>query len=74
MKPIVLRNETVRVKAKNFLDAVGMSQKRFADSIGYSSASISSWLAGKRTLPTRGLNLIETFLDKYSELLTDLKK
>lgn len=74
MKSTVLRNETAREKTKTFLDVTGMSQKRFAESVGYSSASICAWIAGKRTLPTRGLDLIEIFLDKYGELLADLRR
>lgn len=70
----ILRNETVRAKAEEFLSLTGMSQKRFSESVGYSGATINAWIAGKRTLPTRGLDLIEIFLDKYGELLANLKK
>lgn len=69
-----IRNKNARLRTKTLLNTLGMSQKRFSESIGYSDTTISTWLSGKLDISDKGLFLIEHFLDKYDSMLAQLQE
>ena len=68
------RNENLRLRTKILLSTVGMSQKRFAEQIGYDKTTISAWLNNKLDLSDKGITLIEYFLKKYDLVIEQMQK